>query len=118
MPKTEPEIMSIVLEGSEHDIKKPGVLAVNLETYRAVGVAGGYIDHSQDFNNHASPFDIQSLRFLRDDVKADGARRQAAGSRLDEIERILQDAKAWKPGETVTDAARKAGAQASEGGKV
>jgi hypothetical protein len=89
MPKN--EIISIVLKGTEHDVKLDGVKAVDLETYNKIGIAGGFMDHSLDFNNHPAPFDISGLRFLRDDPKADAARRQNAGARMAEIESLLAE---------------------------
>ena len=87
------EIDVVVLEGSEHDVKKEGIKAVNFDTYRSIAVAGGFFDPSVDVGNHNSPLDLKGLRFLRDDVKADGARRQAAGDRLKEIDSILNPPK-------------------------
>ncbi len=86
------DVDSIVLEDTEHDVKADGVRAVNFETYRAIAVAGGFFDPLQDVGNHNSPLDLKGLRFLRDDPKADAARRQAAGDRLTEINSILNPA--------------------------
>ena len=87
------EVDSVVLEKTEHDIKADGVRAVDFETYRKVAIAGGFFDPLQDVGNHHSPLDLRGMRVLRDDPKADAARRQAAGDRLTEINSILNPAK-------------------------
>lgn len=84
-----PGIVSVVLKDGEHEVKKPGVVAVSREVYNRIGIAGGFMDHSLDFNNHPGPFDIQGLRTMANDSKADGAKRQDATTRLKEIEAIL-----------------------------
>lgn len=93
MAKT--EIKSVVLKGSEHDVKNEGVRAVDEETYNRVAVAGGFGDPSQEpvGSSYRSPLDIQGLRVLKDDTKADAGRRQSAGDRLAEIESILNPPK-------------------------
>jgi len=85
------EVKSVVVEGSEHDVKRDGVRAVSYDTYKQVAIAGGFFNPDEEPTNtrYYPPLDISGLRTLRDDAKADAGRRQAAGSRLAEIDKIL-----------------------------
>lgn len=92
------EVMSVVVKGTDHDIKVDGVKAVDFETYSRVAVAGGYGDPGLQptGSSYYAPLDLQGLRVVRDDAKADAGRRQAAGDRLTEIDSILNPPKESK----------------------
>lgn len=87
------EVDSIVLAGSEGDKKMDGVKAVDAETYRKIAIAGGYFNPDIDRFMNNPPLDLKGLRIQRDDAVTDAGRRQAAGDRLAEIEKLLAPVK-------------------------